>query len=165
MSRSIELRWPTVCADCGTSLPTGSRAVYYGPGRVFGRGCHEAVLVASGAVDGVPADPAGSDHASDDSAAPVQGSALEYGLAYLDAIDRPAFVATAAHALAIREVLDDIATAAMEADGETARRPAEHLGRTIVGLGDALDALPIDVEAEVRAALNGFGLDGDRSDC
>lgn len=38
--KTIRLRYPARCADCGSYLCVGSLAAYYGPGRVFGRGCH-----------------------------------------------------------------------------------------------------------------------------
>ncbi len=40
MARTISLRWAGTCRDCGAHLPVGSRARYYGRGRVYGVGCH-----------------------------------------------------------------------------------------------------------------------------
>ncbi len=36
----ITLKYPATCADCGASLPAGSRARWYGRGRVYGVDCH-----------------------------------------------------------------------------------------------------------------------------
>lgn len=41
MKRTIKLKYPAVCADCGEDLEPGDRARYYGPGRVYGVDCHE----------------------------------------------------------------------------------------------------------------------------
>ncbi len=38
--RTIRLRYPARCADCGAELPQGAKAKYYGPRRVYGIGCH-----------------------------------------------------------------------------------------------------------------------------
>ncbi len=38
--RTIALKYPARCADCGADLPAGSLAVYYGARKVYGRGCH-----------------------------------------------------------------------------------------------------------------------------
>lgn len=41
MSRIIRLKYPAVCEECGSDLPMGTRAAYYGNGLIFGReGCH-----------------------------------------------------------------------------------------------------------------------------
>ena len=40
MRRTLTLRHPTTCADCGAELAAGDRARYYGPYRVYGIGCH-----------------------------------------------------------------------------------------------------------------------------
>jgi hypothetical protein len=40
MSRTITLKFEGRCADCGAALPVGSRARYYGRGKVYGIGCH-----------------------------------------------------------------------------------------------------------------------------
>ena len=40
MARRITLKFAGKCAECGTLLPVGSSAVWYGRGRVYGRGCH-----------------------------------------------------------------------------------------------------------------------------
>jgi len=36
----ITLDRPGTCNDCGSHLPIGTRAKYYGPGRLYGIGCH-----------------------------------------------------------------------------------------------------------------------------
>ena len=38
--RRITLKFPGICADCGTDLPMGSTARWYGRGRVYGLSCH-----------------------------------------------------------------------------------------------------------------------------
>jgi hypothetical protein len=45
MAKTIILKYPAKCADprCGVSLAAGALAVWYGRGRVYGRGCHEDV--------------------------------------------------------------------------------------------------------------------------
>lgn len=40
MARTITLRYATYCKECGTHLPVGSKAKYYGSGRVYGTECH-----------------------------------------------------------------------------------------------------------------------------
>lgn len=42
MAKTITLKYPARCADpsCGASLEAGTLAVWYGRGRVYGRGCH-----------------------------------------------------------------------------------------------------------------------------
>ncbi len=40
-SRTITLRYAATCRDCGTGLPAGAEARYYGKGRVFGLDCHD----------------------------------------------------------------------------------------------------------------------------
>lgn len=40
MARKITLKYPAECKDCGAALPAGSKARYYGKGRVYGVGCH-----------------------------------------------------------------------------------------------------------------------------
>ena len=37
----ITLRRADTCRDCGAELPVGSRARYYGPGKIYGTTCHE----------------------------------------------------------------------------------------------------------------------------
>jgi len=37
----ITLRRADTCRDCGAELPAGSRARYYGRGRIYGTTCHE----------------------------------------------------------------------------------------------------------------------------
>lgn len=41
---NITLRFDAVCADrsCGALIPAGAVARWYGRGRVYGRGCHDA---------------------------------------------------------------------------------------------------------------------------
>jgi hypothetical protein len=41
MARIITARYPATCADCGASLPKGSRIRYYGRGKVYGLECHD----------------------------------------------------------------------------------------------------------------------------
>jgi hypothetical protein len=36
----INLKYASVCADCGSGLPAGTRAKYYGRGRIYGFECH-----------------------------------------------------------------------------------------------------------------------------
>ena len=38
--KTITLKYQTRCADCGASLPAGSKGKWYGRGRVYGIGCH-----------------------------------------------------------------------------------------------------------------------------
>ena len=40
MKRTLTLRYPATCAECGAELAAGDRARYYGPYRVYGIGCH-----------------------------------------------------------------------------------------------------------------------------
>lgn len=40
MARVIKLKYAARCKDCGADLPVGSRARYYGYGRVYGVDCH-----------------------------------------------------------------------------------------------------------------------------
>lgn len=40
MAKIIKLKYPGRCADCGARLPVGSRAKWYGRGRVYGLDCH-----------------------------------------------------------------------------------------------------------------------------
>jgi len=40
MARTITLKYSGRCKDCGAFLPAGSRAKYYGRGRIYGIGCH-----------------------------------------------------------------------------------------------------------------------------
>ena len=42
MSRTINLKRPAICADCGADLPAGTRARYYGPRKIYGTECHSA---------------------------------------------------------------------------------------------------------------------------
>lgn len=39
--RIIRLQYKARCRACGTSLPEGARARYYGRGRVYGVDCHD----------------------------------------------------------------------------------------------------------------------------
>ena len=41
MAKIITLKYAGKCADCGASLPAGTRAKWYGRGRVYGLDCHE----------------------------------------------------------------------------------------------------------------------------
>ena len=40
MRRTLTLRYPATCAECGAELAAGDRARYYGPYRVYGIDCH-----------------------------------------------------------------------------------------------------------------------------
>lgn len=40
MRRTVTLRYPATCAECGAELAKGDRARYYGPYKVYGIGCH-----------------------------------------------------------------------------------------------------------------------------
>ena len=40
--RTITLKYAGTCRDCGASLAVGSKAVWYGRGKVYGIGCHES---------------------------------------------------------------------------------------------------------------------------
>lgn len=40
MAKTITLKYAGRCADCGTRLPVGTRAKWYGRGRVYGLDCH-----------------------------------------------------------------------------------------------------------------------------
>ena len=40
MPRIITLKYPANCQDCGTYLPPGTRAKWYGKGKVYGLDCH-----------------------------------------------------------------------------------------------------------------------------
>lgn len=44
MAKTITLKFEGKCADsnCGAILPVGSKAKWYGRGRVYGIGCHSA---------------------------------------------------------------------------------------------------------------------------
>lgn len=54
MAKTITLKFPGRCADCGADLPVGSKARWYGRGRVFGIGCHEKPV---GAVESLFEEP------------------------------------------------------------------------------------------------------------
>jgi len=41
MYRNLITKYTGTCADCGAELPTGSKARYYGRGRLYGIDCHE----------------------------------------------------------------------------------------------------------------------------
>jgi hypothetical protein len=41
MYRNLITKYTGTCADCGAELPTGSKARYYGRGRLYGVDCHE----------------------------------------------------------------------------------------------------------------------------
>ena len=40
MARTITLKFPGTCRDCGTKLAVGELARWYGRGRIYGIGCH-----------------------------------------------------------------------------------------------------------------------------
>ena len=40
MPKTITLRYPATCADCGAELKAGDRAKWYGRGRIYGLTCH-----------------------------------------------------------------------------------------------------------------------------
>jgi hypothetical protein len=40
MARTITLKFPGTCRDCGTRLAAGDPARWYGRGRIYGIGCH-----------------------------------------------------------------------------------------------------------------------------
>ena len=40
MAKTITLKYAGKCADCGAELPVGSKAKWYGRGRVYGLECH-----------------------------------------------------------------------------------------------------------------------------
>ena len=40
MAKTITLRYPGTCRDCGTKLQPGARARWYGRGRIYGTTCH-----------------------------------------------------------------------------------------------------------------------------
>lgn len=40
MARTITLRFPATCADCGAALEVGATARWYGRGKVYGTTCH-----------------------------------------------------------------------------------------------------------------------------
>jgi len=48
---AFRLQWPASCNDCGSELKPGDLAVYYGRGRVYGRGCHEPPPSAIGGAE------------------------------------------------------------------------------------------------------------------
>jgi hypothetical protein len=57
MARTINLKFEAKCADCGATLPVGSRARFYGRGKVYGIGCHaKPARLASGPVEGYDRD-------------------------------------------------------------------------------------------------------------
>lgn len=39
--KEITLRYPAKCRDCGAQLKKGTRARWYGKGKVYGNTCHE----------------------------------------------------------------------------------------------------------------------------
>jgi hypothetical protein len=41
MAKTLTLKYDAKCKDCGADLPAGSKARYYGRGRIYGIGCHE----------------------------------------------------------------------------------------------------------------------------
>ena len=40
MARVIKLKYSAKCKECGADLPVGSRARYYGRGKIYGSDCH-----------------------------------------------------------------------------------------------------------------------------
>jgi len=40
MARTITLKFPGTCRDCGSGLAVGALARWYGRGRIYGIGCH-----------------------------------------------------------------------------------------------------------------------------
>ena len=42
MYRNLITKYTGTCADCGAELPTGSKARYYGRGRLYGEDYHGA---------------------------------------------------------------------------------------------------------------------------
>lgn len=40
MARVIALKWAAKCSDCGAELPAGTKAKFYGRGKIYGIGCH-----------------------------------------------------------------------------------------------------------------------------
>ena len=49
--KTITLKFAGKCADCGAVLPVGTRARWYGRGRVYGLDCHEDTRHATPTVD------------------------------------------------------------------------------------------------------------------
>ena len=41
MAKTIRLKYPGTCVDCGSRLTSGTRARWFGRGRVSGLECHE----------------------------------------------------------------------------------------------------------------------------
>ena len=50
MARTITLKFPGTCRDCGSTLARGALARWYGRGRIYGIGCHQKP---DGAADGL----------------------------------------------------------------------------------------------------------------
>ena len=42
MAKTITLKFAGKCRECGTDLPAGTKAKWYGRGRVYGLDCHAA---------------------------------------------------------------------------------------------------------------------------
>jgi len=40
MAKTLSLRFSATCRDCGAHLPAGTKARYYGRGKVYGLSCH-----------------------------------------------------------------------------------------------------------------------------
>jgi hypothetical protein len=53
MATTITLKFEGKCADCGATLAVGSRARYYGRGKVYGIGCHSNAHRAERPVEGL----------------------------------------------------------------------------------------------------------------
>lgn len=41
MAKTLTLKREAECADCGATLPAGTRARYYNPRHIYGLDCHE----------------------------------------------------------------------------------------------------------------------------
>jgi len=41
MVKTITLKFPGKCKDCGTTLGVGTTALWYGRGVIYGRDCHD----------------------------------------------------------------------------------------------------------------------------
>ena len=58
MAKTIFLKYAGRCSDCGTSLSVGTKAKWYGRGKVYGLDCHSRDS-SGGAVDYSFRDPGG----------------------------------------------------------------------------------------------------------
>jgi hypothetical protein len=41
MAKTLTLKKPATCADCGAALPAGTKARYYNASHIYGLTCHE----------------------------------------------------------------------------------------------------------------------------